>query len=95
MRQPWHQHGEGGSARLYGSSAAPRNRERKEGTLGSGQRDVLPWSDEMEPAGEGAAGESEEMTMDGLATDGALHDPISPSTFLLFFFHRRILLLEL
>ena len=37
--------------------------------LGSGQRDVLPWSDEMEHAGEGAAGESEEMTMDWLRTE--------------------------
>ena len=64
-----------------------RSRERREGTVGSGQCDVLPWSDGTEHAGEGAAGESEEMTMDGLATDGALHDPISLSTVLLFFFH--------
>jgi len=62
-----------------------RSRERREGTVGSGQCDVLPWSDGTEHAGEGAAGESEEMTMDGLATDGALHDPISLSTVLLFF----------
>jgi len=85
MRQPRHQHGEGGSARLYGSGAVLRSRERREGTVGSGQCDVLPWSDGTEHAGEGAAGESEEMTMDGLATDGALHDPISLSTVLLFF----------
>jgi len=64
MRQPRHQHGEGGSARLYGSGAASRSRERREGTVGSGQGDVLPWADGAEHAGEGAAGESEEMTMD-------------------------------
>ena len=57
MRQPRHQHGEGGSARLYGSGAAPRSRERREGTVGSGQGDVLPWADGAEHAGEGAAGE--------------------------------------
>ena len=72
MRQPRHQHGEGGSARLYGSSAVPHSRERKEGTLGSGQRNVLPWSDEMEHAGEGAAGESEEMTMNWLRTERSM-----------------------
>jgi len=57
MRQPRHQHGEGGSARLYGSGAASRSRERREGTVGSGQGDVLPWADGAEHAGEGAAGE--------------------------------------
>ena len=72
MTQPRHQHGEGGSARLYGSGAAPRSRERREGTVGSGQGDVLPWADGAEHAGEGAAGESEEMTMDWLRTERSM-----------------------
>jgi hypothetical protein len=32
MRQPRHQHGEGGGARVYGSSASPHRRERRERT---------------------------------------------------------------